>query len=182
MKDVLNEAIALATKHIHEKNPNLENVEEIAKQVGVGAVLFHDLKNYRLNDVEFSMEQMLSFEGETGPYLQYTFARINTLLAKVHDTLNGNELIKELDDTAWNGILLLQRFPVIIEQAYEEADPSIIAKYALQLARAFNKYYGNTKIVKEDEQLPTRVFYCCCVANVLKESLQLLGLAAPKRM
>ena len=182
LKEVLQEAIELAAKTIQEKNPQLENSEEVAKQVGVGAVLFHDLKNYRLNDIEFSIEQMLSFEGETGPYLQYTYARIQTLLSKATEGVSTDESIESLDDAAWSGVVLLEEYPSIIEKAYKEADPSLIAKYALQLARSFNKYYGNTKILALDEQLSTRLLYCSCIATVLEDALQLLGIAAPKQM
>ena len=182
LKDVLQEAMEMAAKTIQEKNPQLENSEEVAKQVGVGAVLFHDLKNFRLHDVEFSIEQMLSFEGETGPYLQYTYARIQTLLSKASVGSSSIDSIELLDDAAWSGILLLQDYPTIVEKAYEEADPSLIAKYALQLARSFNKFYGNTKILVHDDQLPTRLLYCSCVADVLADALRLLGIAAPKEM
>ena len=182
LKDVLQEAIEMATKTIQEKNPQLQNSGEVAKQVGVGAVLFHDLKNFRLHDVEFSIEQMLSFEGETGPYLQYTYARIQTLLSKAGGGSSSIDSFELLDDSAWSGVLLLQEYPTIIEKAYEEADPSLIAKYALQLARSFNKYYGNTKILVHDNQLPTRLLYCSCVADVLADALRLLGIAAPNGM
>ena len=182
LKDVLQEAIELAAKTIQEKNPKLENSKEVARQVGVGAVLFHDLKNFRLNDIEFSLEQMLSFEGETGPYLQYTYARIQTLLSKVSESVIDAKSLQILDDSAWSGVLLLEEYPVIVEKAYYESDPSIIAKYALQLARSFNKFYGNTKILASDEQLSTRLLYCSCVAEVLADALRLLGIAAPKQM
>jgi arginyl-tRNA synthetase len=182
LKEVLQEAIDFAAKTIQEKNPQLVNSEAVAKQVGVGAVLFHDLKNFRLNDVEFSIEQMLSFEGETGPYLQYTYARIHTLLSKASESVGAAESIKPLGDTAWSGVVLLEEYPTIVEKAYEEADPSLIAKYALQLARSFNKYYGNTKILAIDDQLSSRLLYCSCVAEVLADALRLLGIAAPKEM
>ena len=182
LKDVLQEVIEMAAKTIQEKNPQLKNSEEVAKQVGVGAVLFHDLKNFRLHDVEFSIEQMLSFEGETGPYLQYTYARIQTLLSKASVGSSSIDSLELLDDAAWRGVLLLQEYPTIVEKAFEEADPSLIAKSALQIARSFNKFYGNTKILALDEQLSTRLLYCSCVADVLVDALRLLGIAAPKEM
>ena len=183
LKDVLDEAIAVAKQNIQDKNPTLDNMEEVACQVGVGAVIFNDLKNYRMNDVEFSLEQMMNFEGETGPYVQYTHARICSILekSKFEPSSKGEELL-ELDEHAWTGIMLLQEYTTIVKTAYELADPSVVAKYVLQLARAFNKYYGNTKILVEDALKYSRLQYCYSVATVLKDGLQLLGLKAPANM
>ncbi|MGE7909556.1 arginine--tRNA ligase [Lysinibacillus xylanilyticus] len=181
LADVLKEAIATAKRNIEEKNPNLEDKENVAYQVGVGAVIFNDLKNDRLHDIEFSIEQMMNFEGETGPYIQYTYARISSLLEKANE--HSYEVSFEaLGEQAWPVILLLEQFPKIISNAFEQADPSQIAKYALQLARQFNKYYGQNKVLVEDSQRTSRLAFCHCVAVVLKESLALLGIVAPKKM
>ncbi|MFF2796442.1 arginine--tRNA ligase [Lysinibacillus xylanilyticus] len=181
LADVLKEAIATAKRNIEEKNPNLEDKENVAYQVGVGAVIFNDLKNDRLHDIEFSIEHMMNFEGETGPYIQYTYARISSLLEKANE--NSYEVSFEaLGEQAWPVILLLEQFPKIISNAFEQADPSQIAKYALQLARQFNKYYAQNKVLVEDSQRTSRLAFCHCVAVVLKESLALLGIAAPKKM
>ncbi|MFJ8516968.1 arginine--tRNA ligase [Lysinibacillus xylanilyticus] len=181
LADVLKEAIATAKRNIEEKNPNLEDKENVANQVGVGAVIFNDLKNDRLHDIEFSIEHMMNFEGETGPYIQYTYARISSLLEKANE--HSYEVTFEaLGEQAWPVILLLEQFPKIISNAFEQADPSQIAKYALQLARQFNKYYAQNKVLVEDSQRTSRLAFCHCVAVVLKESLALLGIAAPKKM
>ncbi|PJO44978.1 arginine--tRNA ligase [Lysinibacillus xylanilyticus] len=181
LADVLKEAIATAKRNIEEKNPNLEDKESVAYQVGVGAVIFNDLKNDRLHDIEFSIEHMMNFEGETGPYIQYTYARISSLLEKANE--HSYEVSFEaLGEQAWPVILLLEQFPKIISDAFEQADPSQIAKYALQLARQFNKYYAQNKVLVEDSQRTSRLAFCHCVAVVLKESLALLGIAAPKKM
>lgn len=181
LADVLKEAIATAKRNIEEKNPNLEDKENVAYQVGVGAVIFNDLKNDRLHDIEFSIEHMMSFEGETGPYIQYTYARISSLLEKANE--HSYEVSFEaLGEQAWPVILLLEQFPKIISNAFELADPSQIAKYALQLARQFNKYYAQNKVLVVDSQRTSRLAFCHCVAVVLKESLALLGIAAPKKM
>lgn len=179
--EVLKEAIATAKRNIEEKNPNLVDKENIARQVGVGAVIFNDLKNDRLHDIDFSIEQMMHFEGETGPYIQYTYARISSLLEKAKE--HSYEVSFEaLGEQVWPVVLLLEQFPNVIVNAFEQADPSQIAKYALQLARVFNKYYAQNKILVDDNQRTARLAFCHCVAIVLKESLALLGIAAPKKM
>ncbi|MBD8036421.1 arginine--tRNA ligase [Solibacillus sp. A46] len=182
LKDVLKEAVETASKNIEEKNPSLRNKQEIAEQVGIGAVIFNDLKNYRLNDIEFSLQQMLNFEGETGPYVQYTHARICSILKKVQLTLNEEVTVKELEESAWGIVLLLQQYPQVISDSLEQADPSIVAKYVLQLARVFNKYYAHTKILVEDEKLESRLVLCFAVATVLKDGMRLLGVQSPENM
>ncbi|QGM32257.1 arginine--tRNA ligase [Bacillus sp. N3536] len=181
LKEVLNEAIEEAKKSIEEKNPSLLHKEEVAKSVGVGAVIFHDLKNHRMNDVEFSLEQMLNFEGETGPYVQYTHARINSLLQKGKFETN-NMSFEGLGELAWPTIMTLQGFPQVIQKSFEHADPSLIAKYCLTLSRHFNKYYANTKILVGDETKRSKLTLCYAVAIVLKEGLSLLGIDAPEQM
>ncbi|MGE7949628.1 arginine--tRNA ligase [Lysinibacillus sp. NPDC093688] len=181
LADVLTEAIATAKRNIEEKNPNLKDKDSVAHQVGVGAVIFNDLKNNRLYDIEFSIEHMMNFEGETGPYIQYTNARIASLLEKA-DEHSYEVSLEALAEQAWPIILLLEQFPKVIASAFEEADPSQIAKYALQLARQFNKYYAQNKVLVDDSQRKSRLAFCLCVSIVLKESLALLGIAAPKKM
>ena len=181
LKDVLDEAVQTAKQNILDKNPALPNIEEVAQQVGVGAVIFNDLKNFRLNDIEFSLEQMMNFEGETGPYVQYTYARISSLLEKAQFTPSNVEVM-DLEEQAWSAIICLQDYPKAIQDAFVQADPSIVAKYVLQLARAFNKYYGHTKILVEDAKKDSRLLLCYAVATVLKDGLKLLGLKAPNKM
>lgn len=182
LKDVLKEAVETATRNIEEKNPTLNNKQTVAEQVGIGAVIFNDLKNFRLNDIEFSLTQMLNFEGETGPYVQYTHARIHSILQKAKFKANKEIPVKELEESAWAVIQLLQHYPQVITDSFEQVDPSLIAKYVLQLARMFNKYYANTKILVEDEQRESRLQLCFAVATVLKDGLKLLGIQSPESM
>lgn len=149
LEEVLQEAIDLAYTNIAEKNPQLQNKEQVAREVGTGAIIFHDLKNYRMNDVGFSLQHMLRFEGETGPYVQYTHARICSLLQKGRFTLNHLSF-DGLDDKAWQMVTLLKEFPTIVKRAFDHADPSQIAKYVVELSRAFNKYYSHTRILEKD--------------------------------
>lgn len=181
LTDVLSETIEMAKKNIELKNPTLEEKEKIAEYVGVGAVIFNDLKNHRMNDIEFSIEQMLNFEGETGPYIQYTFARISSLLYRAQYRPGYMEFAS-LGEAAWPAILLLDEFPKTVEEAYDQADPSLVAKYALRLARAYNKYYAKIKVLADDEAKQQRLAFSCCVAIVLEEALRLLGMKAPKNM
>lgn len=183
LAEVLAEAIQLAKETMRGKHETQEDLETVAKQVGVGAVIFHDLKNLRTHDVEFSLDHMMSFEGDTGPYVQYTFARISTLLKKGnYDYVTGHTL-QVTGDYEWQVISLIDQFPRVVEQAFEQADPSQVAKYSLQLSRAFNKYYAHTKILVDDEdKLSSKLSFCYAVSIVLKESLNLLGIQAPVKM
>ncbi|MER2028949.1 MAG: arginine--tRNA ligase [Solibacillus sp.] len=182
LKDVLKEAVETASRNIEEKNPTLNNKQNVAEQVGIGAVIFNDLKNFRLNDIEFSLPQMLNFEGETGPYVQYTHARIHSILEKAKFKADKEISVKELEDSAWAVIQLLQQYPQVITDSFEQVDPSLIAKYVLQLARMFNKYYANTKILVEDGLRENRLQLCFAVATVLKDGLKLLGIQSPESM
>ncbi|ULT57266.1 arginine--tRNA ligase [Neobacillus drentensis] len=183
LEEVLNESIAMARHNIDEKNPNLLNKDQVAKQVGVGAVIFHDLKNNRMNDIEFSLEEMLRFEGETGPYVQYTFARACSILRKgdYHaEALADNE--PNTWEKEWKVASLLLDFAPAIKRACENHDPSLVAKYIIDVAQSFNKYYAEVKILEENENLASRLALVFSVTVVLKEGLRLLGIEAPEEM
>jgi arginyl-tRNA synthetase len=180
LETVLMDAIELAKQNIKEKNPSLLEVNEVARQVGVGAVIFHDLKNEKGNDVEFSLEQMLKFEGDTGPYVQYTAARIQTLLKKGHfDGQLQNEF--SIAEDCWELISALKEFPDIVQNAFSRKEPSIVSKYVLKLSHKFNHYYGSVKILNSDETAE-KLALCACIQIVLKEGLRLLGIQTPKQM
>ncbi|MDM5188429.1 arginine--tRNA ligase [Bacillus sp. DX4.1] len=181
LEEVLEEAITLAKQNIEAKNPGLKQKEEVAKQVGVGAIIFHDLKNERMHNIEFSMEKMLKFEGETGPYVQYTHARACSLLRKDHVEFESEDFGLS-DDISWNIMKLLHGFPQVIETAFAKYEPSHIAKYLLDVAQAFNKYYGNVRILEENEEKESRLALVYAVSVVLKEGLRLLGMEAPEEM
>ncbi len=180
LEEVLNEAISLAANNIKAKNPGLQHADEVAKAVGTGAVLFHDLKNDRMNNIEFSLEDMLAFEGETGPYIQYTHARANTLLKK--SPIEDVEFKGLSDDDSWEIVKLLRLFPEVVSKAYTHLSPSIIAKYLIDTAKSFNKYYGKVRILEQDEELSSRLALVQAVVIVLAEGLRLLGISAPDQM
>ena len=180
LEKVLKEAIELAQKNIKEKNPNLANQTEVAEAVGVGAILFSDLKQHRKHDIEFNLEAMLQVEGETGPYVQYANARAHSILRKAGDVNSFN--VSEVNDHEWETIKLLEQFPHAVKRATDELDPSIIAKYAIDLAQAFNSFYGNVQVLADHTNLPYRAALIKSVTIVLTESLRLLGMKAPEEM
>ncbi len=183
LEEVLNESIAMARNNIDEKNPNLTNKDAVAKQVGVGAVMFHDLKNFRMNDIEFSLEEMLRFEGETGPYVQYTYARACSILRKGNWQMAKAAPVSSPSwEKEWKVVSLLTEFTNAVKRAYEQFDPSQIAKYIVDLAQAFNKYYGDVKILEDNAEREARLALVYSVTIVLKEGLRLLGIEAPEEM
>ncbi|CAH1851450.1 arginine--tRNA ligase [Convivina intestini] len=181
LKDVLDDAHQLALAQIQEKNPDLTNKELVAEQVGAGAVVFHDLMNDRKNNFDFNLEEVVRFEGDTGPYVQYTNARAQSILRKAQREIDLSDL--DLDDAqTWDIITTLGNFPQTVKRAWDNREPSVIAKYALLLARNFNKYYANSKILTDDQQLNARLALVAAVSTVLTESLRLLGVQAPSEM
>lgn len=182
LEEVLNEAKDLALAQIQEKNPDLPNQAEVAHQVGVGAVIFHDLKNDRLNNFDFNLEEVVRFEGETGPYVQYTHARAMSILEKANFTVDPEAVYALNDPDSWEIIKLLQSYPEVVMQAADQYEPSVIAKHAIRVAQAFNKYYAHTKVLVEDEQKAARLALVHAVAVILKEDLRLLGVHAPNKM
>ncbi|APX72510.1 arginine--tRNA ligase [Companilactobacillus allii] len=183
LENVLQDAVELAKKQINEKNPNLKNKDAVAESVGVGAVVFHDLKNERRDSFDFNLEEVVRFEGETGPYVQYTNARALSILRKAGniDFSENDELLID-DPNAWDTIKLLQEFPEVIARAGRIYEPSVIAKYSLKLAKSFNQYYAHSKILAEDTGLKARLSVVKAVSIVLQESLNLLGVKAPEEM
>lgn len=181
LEDVINKAVTLALDGINEKNPNLVSKNEVAHQVGTGAVIFHDLKHYRLNDIEFSLTDMLKFEGETGPYVQYTHARATSLLRKGNFQISNAE-ISLTDEKAWKIIYIMMSFSNVIQRAQEDYDPSQIAKYVIMLSKAFNKYYAAVRILDDVNLKQARLTLVYSVSIVLKEGLRLLGMDAPDEM
>ena len=182
LEPTLQEAISRAKAQIEEKNPELENKEEVAHAVGVGAVKFYDLKTDRRNGYDFDLEAMVSFEGETGPYVQYAYARIQSILRKVNFTPSTDATYSLSDPESWEIIKLLQDFSRVVKRAAENYDPSLIAKYAINLAQAFNKYYAHTRILDESPERESRLALSYSTAVVLKEALRLLGVDAPEKM
>ena len=182
LEPTLQEAISRAKAQIEEKNPELENKEEVAHAVGVGAVKFYDLKTDRRNGYDFDLEAMVSFEGETGPYVQYAYARIQSILRKANFTPSTDATYSLSDTESWEIIKLLQDFSRVVKRAAENYDSSLIAKYAINLAQAFNKYYAHTRILDESPERESRLALSYSTAVVLKEALRLLGVDAPEKM
>lgn len=182
LEPTLQEAISRAKAQIEAKNPDLENKEQVAQAVGVGAVKFYDLKTDRRNGYDFDLEAMVSFEGETGPYIQYAYARIQSLLRKADFQPNAQANYSLNDAESWEIIKLLQDFARVIKRASVNYDPSLIAKYAISLAQAFNKYYAHTRILDESPERDSRLALSYATAVVLKEALRLLGVEAPEKM
>lgn len=183
LEDVLNDAVGLAKKQIAEKNPDLPNKDQVAEEVGVGAVIFHDLKNDRLNNFDFNLEEVVRFEGETGPYVQYSHARAMSILRKAGQIdLENTDIAGLQDEGSWEVVRQLANFPAMIKRAVEEYEPSVIAKYAIQLSKSFNKYYAHTKVLTDDAEKNSRLAMVASVVAVLKESLRLLGVKAPDEM
>ncbi len=182
LEPTIAEAIKRAGDQIEAKNPDLPNKEAVAQAVGVGAIKFYDLKTDRLNGYDFDLDAMVSFEGETGPYVQYAYARIQSILRKA-DFKADPAVGYYLDDAeSWEIIKLIQNFPAAIKRAADNFEPSIIAKFAISLAQAFNKYYAHNRILGQSPERDSRLALSYTTALVLKEALRLLGVDAPDEM
>ncbi len=184
LEDVLNMATQKTLDIIEERNPNLENKEKVAKQLGIGAVVFQELFNQRIKDYVFSWDRTLSFEGETGPYVQYTYARTNSILEKggfkIEDDVDYS-LLKTEEEI--NITRLLYGFPDTILDSMEKDEPFFITRHLIEIAKAFNKFYNSHSIIIEDEELKkARMSLTYSVKTVLKTGLGLLGIEAPERM
>jgi arginyl-tRNA synthetase len=183
LEEVIIQAILDAKHAITEKNPNLKNKDEVAKAVGIGAIIFNDLKNERHLDVDFNLANMLKFEGMTGPYLQYSSVRIESILKdQVLDLSQINDSVF-LQDHYYDVIKLLDQFPLMIERAKEQNMPSVIARYLTSLAQAFNSFYGKERIVVEDDTIKqANLYFIGAIQTVINEGLRLLGIQTLKEM
>lgn len=184
LEDVLKNAVEKTIEIIKEKNPNLENKDEVAKQVGIGAVMFQELFNSRIKDYVFSWDRTLSFEGETGPYVQYTHARANSVLSKAECEITPDVDYSLLtNEEAVNVIRLLYSFQNTIISAMEKNEPSFIARHIIDVSQAFNKFYHECPIIVEDKELQkARLLIVYAAATVIKIGLGLLGIEAPQKM
>ncbi|WP_425475007.1 arginine--tRNA ligase [Anaeromonas frigoriresistens] len=184
LEDVLNKAVDKTKEIIEEKSPNLENKDKVAKQIGIGAVVFQELSNNRIKDYTFSWERTLAFEGETGPYVQYTHARATSVLSKA-----GIEVTDDIDysllsnEEAINVVRLIHDFKQIVIDAMEKDEPSIITRHIVDLAQAFNKFYHDCPILVDDEELKkARLLLVNSAKGVIKTGLSLIGVEAPEKM
>ncbi len=185
LEEVLDKAVEIALKIIQEKNPSLQNKEEVAEAVGVGSIIFNDLKNNRIKDVTFNWDEILNFNGETGPYLQYTYARIKSLLKKFQDTYGPVEFREDLPwgDEGYSLILLINDFESTVVKSSEGFEPSIISRYLLDIASQFNSFYNTHRVVSDNYSLSlARALIVEGVMRVLGEGLSLLGITAINEM
>ena len=178
------EAIEKVKKTIEEKNPNVENKDDIARIVGVGAIIFHDLYNQRIKDVSFKWDKVLNFDGETGPYVQYTYVRCASILRNVSYNPDADiDYSLLLDDEAIALLKEINRFPQVILDAAEKYEPSVIARFAMDVAQSFSRFYNADRVNVEDENLRNaRVKLVAMTKRTLKDSLALLGIDCPEQM
>lgn len=185
MEDILNSAVEKTMNIIEEKNPNLENREAIAEQVGIGAVIFNDLYNSRIKNVVFDLERMLSFEGETGPYVQYTHARACSILKKENiSEINFDIDYSQITDEASVNICkLLSQYGNKIIDASNKYEPYIVTRHLVDICQAFNKFYNENNIKSSEGSLKNaRIAVVYAVKTVIASGLKLLGINAPEQM
>ncbi|MGL4990198.1 MAG: arginine--tRNA ligase [Sarcina sp.] len=177
LEDLLNGAIDNARDLIEEKNPTLANKEETAKKIGIGAIIFTYLKNSREKDITFNWKEMLSFDGETAPYVQYAYARANSIIKRAGDNLEAPDFTKLSTKEEFELCKTLEDFHKVILMAIDKLEPSIITRYAVDVAKAFNKFYNaHTVLNVEDESLKSaRVELIKASAQVIKNALALIA-------
>ena len=190
LEDVLNSAVEKTREIIAEKNPDADNIDEIAAQVGIGAVIFNELSNNRIKDYTFKWDTVLNFDGETGPYVQYTHARCASLLRRA-----GDEVVKKAEamdgidfnyinsENAHELVKLLYAYPDAVKAAGEKYEPSIVTRHIIDVAQAFNRFYHDEHIITENEDEKTaKIALVIAAKTVIKNGLALLGVHAPDRM
>lgn len=185
LEDLLNESITRAQKIIEEKNSELEDKEDVAKKVGIGAIIFNDLANSRIKDEIFDWDVILNFQGETGPYIQYMYVRTKSVLEKAGYIPEYNEpLVKNLlDKDSMNVINLIYQFEDTLIQVTEKNEPSILSRYLINLAKEYSSFYNNNKIITEDKNVQdARLYLTYAVGNILKTGANLLGIQMPNKM
>lgn len=183
-EDILLEAIDKVKQIILTKNPDLENKDETAKMVGVGAIIFHDLYNQRIKDVSFKWDKVLNFDGETGPYVQYTYCRCASILRSVsYDENAAIDYNQLLDEEAIALLKEINRFPQVVLDAAEKYEPSVVARFAMDVAQAFSRFYNACRVNVEDDNIRNaRVKLVSLTKTTLRDALDLLGISCPEQM
>ncbi|MGN1303243.1 MAG: arginine--tRNA ligase, partial [Clostridia bacterium] len=185
LEELLNEAISRAKEIIEQKNPELEDKEEVAKKVGIGAVIFNDLSGARIKDEIFDWDTILNFQGETGPYIQYTYVRTKSVLEKAGYTPKFEDVKMEnlLDEYSLEILKLIYNFEDTLIQVTEKNEPSILSRYLIDLAKAYSSFYNENKIIVEDKDVQNaRVYLTFTTGKVLKQGAELLGMQMPEKM
>ena len=183
MESFMDEAVAKIRSVIDEKNPALPDKELVAEQVGIGAIIFNDLYNNRIKDIEFSWERMLSFDGETGPYVQYTHARCNSVLGKATIDYSDADLALLTNDHEFELVKALRVFPEKVIEAADKYEPYIVSRFVMQAAQAYNRFYHDNPILRADEDImKARLYLTDCTRTVIAAALALLGIKAPAEM
>ena len=184
LDELLTQAVEKARAIIDEKSPDLEGKDEVARQVGIGAVVFFDLYNNRIKDIDFTWERALNFEGETGPYVQYTHARACSVLRKAEGTEPSAPDFAALSDPFSQDVVrLVEQFPEVLKAAVNRSEPSMVTRYSVDLAQAFNKFYYENKVMVDDPATrAARLLLTRTVKQLLKQALYLIGIEAPERM
>ena len=185
LEELLKESVQRARDIIEEKNPELENKDEIAQKVGIGAVIFNDLSSSRIKDEVFDWDTILNFHGETGPYIQYIYVRTNSVLEKAGyiPSIDNVEFDLILDDESTNVITKLYEFGDVLKSVIDKNEPSILARYLIHLSQAYSNFYNENKIITEDKKLTdARLLLTKCVGIVLKTGAELLGMKMPNKM
>ncbi len=183
--ELLEEAIERVQKVIEEKNPNMENRQEEAKKIGIGAVIFSNLSSTIIKDQVFDWDIALNFNGETGPYIQYVYVRTKSVLEKAEYIPNINEVKMELlqDNASQNVITTLYNFENVLMNVVEKNEPSLLARYLIELSQNYSNFYNENKIICEDKDLQNaRVYLSKAVGTVLKTGAKILGIQMPDRM
>ena len=185
IEELINETINKAKEIIAEKNPNLENKEDVAKKVGVGAIIFNTLSSTNIKDQIFDWNVALNFQGETGPYIEYTYVRTKSVLEKVKDITNIEDInIDKIDDEySENLIDIIYNFEDTLIQVTEKNEPGILARYLIDLAKAYSAFYNENKIICDDQEIQNaRVYLTYAAGKVLKIGANLLGIEMPEKM
>lgn len=185
LEDILNEAIDKVRDIINEKNPSLEDKDEVARKVGVGAIIFNDLSNSRIKDEIFDWDMLLNFQGETGPYIQYIYVRTRSLLNKAGYTpkIEQIDFSKLKEKEAISTVKLIYTFNEVVQNAADKNEPSVLARYLIDLSQNFSTFYNEHKIITEDKAIQdARLFLTYAVGTVLKSGAELLGMEMPERM
>ena len=185
LEDLLNEAISRVDKILEEKNPDVENKEDIARKVGIGAVVFNNLATSRVKDQIFKWEEVLNFQGETGPYIQYTYVRTQSVLNKAQYMPKAEEInINNLQDKySQNIINIIYNFEETLKQVVYKNEPSILARYLIDLAKSYSLFYNENKIICNEKEIQNaRIYLTHMVGKVLKQGAKLLGIEMPEKM